>query len=262
MVKLALQYDKHDLYEHAVQCAEAEIDFIEHCYQNHRARPARLLREDFCGTAAVCCEWVKRHADNQAIGVDLDLAVLTWGRENNLIACSQAQKEQIELLHSNVLNVETPALDVILAMNFSYWLFKERPLLLQYFKKVFADLKADGLFFLDAYGGSDSFKELIESQEIDVDEPYNYLWEQAKFNPISNELLCHIHFEFSDGSRMDKAFSYDWRLWTLPEIKELLLAAGFTKVLFYWDKNETGTFEAVTHADADLSWVCYIVAEK
>ncbi len=63
--------DKHILYEASVQCPEAEIDFVEKTFSKIRGRRASVLREDFCGTAATACEWVRRHATNRAVGVDL-----------------------------------------------------------------------------------------------------------------------------------------------------------------------------------------------
>jgi hypothetical protein len=121
---------------------------------------------------------------------------------------------------------------------------------------------------MDAYGGYDSYKEIEEEREIeDGDTTFTYIWEQEKYDPISGNLICHIHFEFEDGSRMERAFSYDWRFWSLPEIHELLNEAGFSKVTFYWqgfDENDEpdGIFLPVTKGEADAGWICYITAEK
>ena len=79
---------------------------------------------------------------------------------------------------------------------------------------------------------------------------------------------CHIHFEFPDRSRMDQAFSYYWRLWTLPEIRELLIEAGFSAVTVYWEGTDRktnegdGIYSPAETGDADPGWVCYIVAQR
>ena len=44
---IADNVDKYELYEESVQCAEAEIDFIEEQFFKLRGRHARSLREDF-----------------------------------------------------------------------------------------------------------------------------------------------------------------------------------------------------------------------
>jgi len=264
---LAETSDKHQLYELAVQCAEAEVDFLDETYHSIRDKKAQLLREDFCGTASVCCEWVSRDNNKNAIGIDLEKEVLTWGKDNNLTKITGDASSRIHLINDDVLTVNTDKADIIAAMNFSYWLFKDRELLIDYFKSVYQGLKDDGIFFMDAFGGYEAFQEIEEEREIDDDLDFTYTWDQASFNPIDNNILCHIHFDFSDGSRMEKAFTYDWRLWTLPEIKDVLLAAGFKKTTIYWqgwdDEGEgNGAFYPTNTADADAGWICYIAAEK
>jgi hypothetical protein len=128
---------------------------------------------------------------------------------------------------------------------------------------VHEGLVRDGIFFLDAFGGYEAFQELEEST------PYNgftYVWDQARYNPVNGDITCHIHFRFKDGSRMRRAFSYEWRLWTLPELTELLAESGFKTTVYWEGTNEDGTgngeFKPVTEADADAGWIAYIVAEK
>ena len=263
---LAEQADRHELYELSVQCAESEIDFVDETFKKLRDRRAKLLREDFCGTANVCCDWVQRRTSNRAIGIDIDQEVLEWGRDNNLTKLPISARERIQLVQKDVLKVKTEPVDVISAMNFSYWLFKDREDLKRYFKRVRKALAEDGMFFLDAYGGYDSFREITEETEVE-DEGFTYVWEQKKYEPISGGLICHIHFNFPDGSRMKKAFSYDWRLWTLPEIRELLEEAGFSRVTIYWqgfdeDDEPDGDFKPVKEGESDAGWICYITAEK
>ncbi len=265
---LADQADRHRLYELSVQCSEAEIDFIDDTFKKLRKRRATRLREDFCGTANVCCEWVRRRKRNHAIGVDLDAEVLQWGRSHQLAELKPAERKRVSLLEENVLSVKTEPMEIISAMNFSYWLFKERKQLKRYFKRVHEQLADDGVFFMDAYGGYDSYREIEEEREIeDGEESFTYVWEQEKYDPITGNLICHIHFDFEDGSRLKRAFTYDWRLWSLPEVRELLEEVGFGKITFYWqgfdeDGEADGIFVPVTEGEADAGWICYISAEK
>ena len=71
--------DRHILYNAAVQSVDADIDFFQRVYKRKRGKPFRLLKEDFCGTAALSCTWVKRDKKNEAWGVDLDQPTLDWG---------------------------------------------------------------------------------------------------------------------------------------------------------------------------------------
>jgi hypothetical protein len=257
--------DRHRLYQEAVQDTAAEIDFVEQTWNALRDRPAELLREDFCGTANTACEWVRRDPIRLAVGIDLDGEVLEWGELNNLARLDEEQRTRITLVQENVLDALPELADIVLAMNFSYYLFLSRAEMRAYFESVYEGLVDDGIFFLDAYGGYDAPKNLVEERECDG---FTYIWEQAAFNPIDGGMDCFIHFAFPDRSRMDRAFSYHWRLWTLPEIRELLYEAGFAEVTIYWEgtdeeNNEgNGIYEPSECGDADPGWVCYIVAQR
>lgn len=257
--------DRHALYEQAVQNVEQEYDFVDSTYRKIKGYKAHSLREDFCGTAKMSCEWVKNRKKNTAIGVDLDPEVLDWGKQNNLGKLSADARKRITLVKDDVLLAKTDPVQAILAMNFSYQLFKTRELLRNYFKQVHKSLANDGIFFMDAFGGYDAYREIREKTKL---KGFTYIWDQESYNPITGEMVCHIHFHFPDKSRMRKAFTYEWRLWTLPELQEILQEAGFTNVTVHWEgtDQETGEGNCIyspsTHGDADPGWVCFITAEK
>jgi SAM-dependent methyltransferase len=266
---LAAKADRHVLYEHSVQCVEAEIDFVDDTFKDLRGRRAKLIREDFCGTANTSCEWVRRRPTNRAIGVDLDANVLEWGLQNKVGKLKPAQRKRVELINADVLHVKTPPVDAVLAMNFSYWLFTTRDSLRAYFKAVRNALAPGGMFFLDCYGGSDAHKELREKRPIEYPGgDFTYVWDQHRFDPISHLMECFIHFHFPDGSKINRAFEYHWRLWSLPELRELLAEAGFARSTVYWEGTDEetdegdGNFEPRERGEADLAWICYIVAER
>lgn len=256
--------DRHDLYQRAVQDVETEIDFITETWSALRDRPARLLREDFGGTANTTCEWVRRHPENRGVAVDFDATVQDWGRIHNIPRLAPEARGRVELVTADVSAPPAITPDIVLAMNFSYYLLMERSELLRYFRSVHASIAEDGVFFLDAYGGYEAPMVLEEKRECDG---FTYVWEQAAFNPIDSRMHCRIHFDFDDGSRLEGAFDYHWRLWTLPEIRELLEEAGFRQVTVYWEGTDPATGEGdgiyrpATVGDADPGWVCYVVAE-
>jgi hypothetical protein len=280
--------DRHVLYELSVQCVEAEIDFVDETFAELRGRKLRTLREDFAGTCNTSCEFVKRRKGNYAVGVDLDLPTLEWGRERHIEGkLKPAERERITQLHENVLDVDATealramgapdaeeGLDAVLAMNFSYFILQERSLLRRYFERVRAALKDDGILFLDCYGGYESYSECEDDREIEPEadtgvEPFTYTWDQHRYNPITGEMECRIHFSFDDGSEMKDAFIYTWRMWTMPEIREVLIEAGFKSATVYWEgadednpEEGNGEYSPTEVGDADPAWVCYIVAEK
>jgi len=254
--------DKHFLYQNSVQAADRDARYFDRLYKRFRGKKALVFKEDFCGTAALSCEWAKLHRQNQSIGVDLCQSTLEWGIEHNLSELSPHQLKRICLIKDDVLNVTKPQVDILAAMNFSYFIFKTRDKLRRYFQAAHKSLQKDGLLVLDVFGGWESQEEMEEPRQC---EGFVYVWEHAQFNPVTNEILCNIHFEFKDGSRLRKAFTYDWRLWSLPEIQELLHEAGFTHAEVHWEGTDqhgdgNGIFRKTTKGEAIESWIAYILA--
>lgn len=264
--------DRYALYGLSVQEPANEAEFFTKTYKKINGKPPRILREDFCGTHAVCCEWVKLHKDNTAIGIDLDEEPLSWGKANLQTALTEDQRRRLTLHQQDVRSKGKVKADVLAAQNFSFFLFKTREAVRDYFKHARANLADKGIMVLDMMGGSDCYIEehedvrTIES-ELPGYKKFKYVWEQKRINPITADALFHIHFRFRDGSKLEKAFTYDWRFWTLPEVRELLLEAGFSDATVYWEKTdkdgeETGIFEPATEGPADASWIVYVVARK
>lgn len=264
--------DRHLLYSAAVQSIEADLDFFRRVYKRKRGRPFRLLREDFCGTAVLACEWVRRNPKNRAIGVDLDRPTLEWGMRRYGPTIGKAA-QRLELKQADVLSVTRPLVDVVAALNFSFCVFKSRETLLEYFSVVRQSLDRDGIFFVDIFGGLEAGMEDKENRRIAASTafdgtkipPFTYVWEQVSFNPVNNDIHCRIHFKLKDGTRIRRAFTYDWRLWSLPEIQEVMLEAGFAKAEVYiegWDEDEDdtdGIFRRRKRFENQDGWVAYVV---
>ena len=256
--------DINDLYERSVQCPESEIDLVYQAWREMRGRKPFSIREDFCGTSAVAREWVRRDDLNTVVGVDLDRETLSWAQDRINQDLTTHQINRIELVEHDVMEIQSTPVDCILAMNFSYCGFKKRRNLLAYFKAVYRSVVDDGLFLLDAYGGSDSFLEMDEERDLDG---FTYIWDQHYVNPITGDVTNYIHFEFPDGSKINKAFVYEWRFWTLPEIKDVLTEAGFSRVVVYWegtdeDGDGNGEWSIDERGEACAGWVAYIAAIK
>lgn len=250
--------DRHELYQLSVQSVGFEVDFFSRTFRRQRRRKALSLREDFCGTALLCREWILSDARRTATGVDIDANVLAWGREHNLEPIGEPG-DQVTLLQQDVRDPVRGRFDIICAMNFSYWVFKTRDQLRDYFQTVRRSLASDGMFFLDLYGGWDTQEPLEEKRSIKG--KFTYIWELADFDPISHDIVHYIHFSFKDGSRMERAFTYRWRYWSLPEIRELLAEAGFSHSKVYFDVSE-GSMRARERVENQPAWFAYVGASR
>lgn len=266
---LADQADKHALYLASVQDAEHEVDFFDQVFKEEFGRKPTSLREDFCGTFKICCEWVKSKKSRTALGVDLDGPTLNYGREHYLSELTDDQRSRVALVQDDVRKVLRTKVDVLAAQNFSFWIFKTRDELREYFRKARMNLAKSGVMVLDMMGGGDCY---IEEHE-DVrsygkgKKRFKYVWEQASHNPVTADATFHIHFRFPDGSALEKAFTYEWRFWTIPEVIELLHEAGFDETNVYWEQEDddgegSGDWKKVETAPADPSWIAYLTAVR
>jgi len=258
--------NRHVLYQLSVQAAEQDSKTYARWFKAYTGRNLRSFREDFCGTAVLSCHHVRNHKENTAVGVDLDRPTLDWGIKNNVnVLLNDEQKKRLKLIESNVLAVTAPKVDCVLALNFSYQVFKTRKELGKYIKVVYKSLKPGGVFYMDALGGPDVMQATCDRTRH---KGFIYEWEQRSFDPISHRLVCAIHFEFNDGSRIENAFIYDWRMWTLPELRELMVEAGFDDVHIMWEgtdrKTQTGNgvFRRKEVGDMDEAWISMVVGRK
>lgn len=265
---LADKADKYDCYQQSVQEPEHEIDIFDQAFREAYNRKALKLREDFCGTFAVCCYWVESDSKRSAWGIDLCEETLQWGKNNNLNKLKGKDSRRVTVMEQDVRERSTPQVDVLAAQNFSFWIFKTREEVLEYFKVAYANLASEGVIVMDMMGGRDCYdSDLVDKRTIVKGKKgFKYHWEQAYFNPVNSHCKFYIHFKFADGSKMKKAFQYDWRFWTIPEVRELLMEAGFKDTVVYWEEDteddEDATWSKVDEAPNDYSWLCYVVGIK
>jgi len=264
---MAERADRHALYQASVQSPEEDVNFFERAYRRYFKRKPRVLREDFCGTALVSSTWVQRNKRRLALAIDLDGDTLRWGREHNLSKLAPDQQARVQLLQQDVRSITEVQSDIVVAQNYSFFVFNTRTSLRTYLQLVYENLHEDGLVVLDMMGG---YAVLYEDHqdEREIDEHVTYIWDQHRFDPVTSTIECFIHYHFSDGSQLERAFEYRWRLWTVPEIKEVLHEVGFSKVDVYWEGTDeetgegNGEFSIAKRADSDATWFAYVVGVK
>ncbi len=256
-------FDKYYFYQESVQSPDNDVLFLRKAYKEFNGKDPVTLREDFCGTFAICCEWAKLDKKFKAIGVDLDSEPITYGKENYLTQLSEEEQSRVTVIKENVLSPEVPSADIVVAVNFSYYIFKKRQTIVDYFKNCKKSLNQDGVLVLDCFGGS----QCMEANEEETEhEGFSYFWDQDSYDPVTNNALFYIHFQKEGEEKKEKVFTYDWRMWSIPELKDCLLEAGFEDVKVYWegtdeDGDGDGEFEVVTEGEECEAWVSYLVAK-
>lgn len=231
------------------------VHFIEELFSHARSRRPITLREDFCGTAHLASTWVRSGDGRAALGVDCDPNVLDWARRHNVDPLGR-DAARLPLRADDVMAVDDVA-DALVSLNFSHWVYHDRAALSAYVQHAYACIEPGGLFICDAFGGPASITPCIDERPFG---DFTYRWQQVSFDPITHRIRCAIHFAFRNGTEMRNAFSYDWRMWSLPEMQELLTDAGFGDIGIYFESEDgfIADFDAVDFE----AWVAYLVALK
>jgi hypothetical protein len=264
-VKKHKPFDRYDYYTKAVQSPEVDVEFMQKAYRELRGRKPKVFREDFCGTFALCCEWARKNKEHRSIGIDLDPEPIAYGTKNYLSQLKPEQRKRVSIKRASVLTASGPKADIVAAFNFSFYIFKTRKMLLKYFKQARKNLKKGGLFMVDCFGGKDCQEANVEKTRIGH---FTYYWDQMNFDALRNEAVFHIHFKRKGERLRSKVFTYDWRIWSIIEIRELMMEAGFKKTHVYWEgfdkKGEgNGIFTRTEEGDEESDgWVAYGVGEN
>ncbi|MEK6700787.1 MAG: class I SAM-dependent methyltransferase [Planctomycetota bacterium] len=269
--------DRFECYELCVQSPRHVAAFLRGVHGNEPV----VLREDFCGTAAVSRRWceeaIRRGDDGRAVAVDFDAETVAKARE---LVKSDALEGRLRLVCGDALPkpalaaVADPA-DVVFVGNFSIGYIKERETLVAYLKLCHRRLAAGmggfggGVFVCDLYGGASAYKlgGLERRHPSRGREVVRYSWQHEAADQVSGMVTNSISFRVEvDGEVVQewpRAFVYEWRLWSLPELREAMREAGFASVEVYKDVNVApGERPApiLNAAEIGEDWIVLVVA--
>ncbi|MBX3408377.1 MAG: class I SAM-dependent methyltransferase [Phycisphaeraceae bacterium] len=215
--------DRFDLYERCVTNPGPLAAFL---HAVHGTKSAATLREDFAGSGALSRAWAPTYG--RAIAVDHDPEPLS--------RCIGAPG--VTTRTADVLACAIKA-DIIAATNFPLGYWHSRRDLVHYLRLCRARLKPGGIFAADTYGGCDAFVPLRHTQTLRWQGlRIEYTWEQRTANASTGRVLNSLHFRVwtKDAKRAKvfaNAFIYDWRLWSIPELRDAMLDAGFSSIEVY-----------------------------
>ncbi|KAJ2162140.1 hypothetical protein GGF46_000882 [Coemansia sp. RSA 552] len=250
--------DKHQLYVQAVQNPRREVRNLDVIFRTlsarylGRRRNALVLREDFCGTAALCAEWVRGSSvrGRSAWGVDIDPEVIGYARKHTVGEDGEVSGGgPVHLVCGDVLDVgcdAVPSADLVVAFNFSVCYFSRRCDLVRYLRHSLGNLGESGLFFCDIFGGV----EATQSQVSRVRNlgSFKYLFRQYGYDLSTNTVQLALSFKMKDGSMLKNCFTYKFRVYSLCEIREAMVEAGFGSVSIWISAKPGGS-----NADSDDS---------
>lgn len=253
--------DRYDLYELAVTEPRRLWRFLRAVH----GRNPRILREDFSGSGALSRAWAEADPRFRAIAVDRDPEPLR----------RLDDAPNVQAITVDVMSCRAKA-DIIAATNFSIGYLHTREALLAYLRHARRCLHPRGVFLSDTYGGTDASTTGRTTQRLRAPggRRVEYTWEQRTANPLTGCVTDVLHFRLWERGKkrptvFRDAFVYDWRLWSIPELREAMLEAGFRKVEVY-DRlgsaiDHTGTLHVRPLADGDsldANYVVYVAARR
>ncbi len=262
---------KLELYRRAVQHPLAEVTFLQRVYEHYSIYGAKLLREDFAGTCALSSMWVNLRDNYEAMAIEKHGPTVRWAQRTALKELG-TDNIYLHIVEADVMDLYEPRVDITCALNFSTFIYHDRDELAEYFVNAYRGLKKRGIFVMDAYGGPGAMRVGTQSRHVPPENEYDktdrgfeYHWEQRSFDALTHRTDCRIHFTLPDGHYFENAFRYNWRLWTLPELVEIMSKSGFRSVGVWCDTfdPDTGTsdgkYKPVEKLPAREDWVAYVV---
>lgn len=265
--------DRFDCYELCVQSPRHEVNFLRAVHGNEPI----VLREDFCGTAAVSRRWAadaaKRQDDSRAIAVDLDPETIAKAR-----SLAASFTDRITFAIGDATQTEplaTAGADIIFVGNFSIGYIHRRADLVRYLRASKARIDAGnggfggGIFACDTYGGAGAFKlgGLQRRYVAPKGEIVHYTWVHESADPLTGIVENSISFRIEHDGQVEhelpQAFTYRWRLWSIAELREAMHEAGFESTAVHTEINVAPGEQPlpVTSPEAlQEDWIVLIVA--
>jgi len=232
---------RYDLYEIAAQVPPIQARFLRAVH----GRNPHVLAEDFAGPAGIARAWLAIAPHFRAIVTDRDPEPLEHAKARLAERLEEAPDARATWNVCDVLEAGGRA-DVIAALNFAACELHERETLMTYLRHSLLRLEADGVLVLDVYAGPDAMLTGVSEQVIETDDgEIVYQWEQIEADPLTGRVRNAMHFRLPDGSELRDAFVYDWRLWTVPELRDALREAGFARTEVYTRLGEAMTADAL-----------------
>ena len=194
-----------------------------------------MLGEDFAGTAALSLAWASAVHGGRAIAVDTD--------RDTLFAHAGGPRDhaRVERIVGDVRTATEAgvhACDILWVGNFSIGEIHDRADLVGYLAHCRERLvRSGGVFVCDTYGGDTAFVggdvHRHHPHPTDPSSRIRYTWEQREADPLTGRVVNAMHFRIERAGvvyqELTDAFVYHWRLWSVPELRDAMVEAGFVR---------------------------------
>ncbi|MCC6427417.1 MAG: hypothetical protein IT435_11420 [Phycisphaerales bacterium] len=242
--------DRFECYELCVQSPRHLVAFMDALHPG-----AVVLREDFCGTAAVSRRWLadahRRGEKRRAIAVDNDPEIINRIRAFSAEPGGSGLEARLAdaLAEPDTDADRADAAGLIFVGNFSIGYIHQRQMLVTYLRACARRLRAGvggfggGWLLCDTYGGVSAyrlggFERRHPSRGREI---IRYAWTHDAADPLTSMVENSISFRIElDGdiiAELPRAFVYRWRLWSIFELREAMTEAGFASTHVFENTN-------------------------
>lgn len=272
------------LYEHCVQNIPMTLRMVEAMHAAHARSPARILHEDFSGSAAFAHAWCQSNPKRTALAIDMDPEAHADGTPHPRLARLTADLTRLprtlrpDSSSARAARTNLSKADIIYAGNFATCEVHTRDALVAYLSRARQRLDADGVFICDLYAGPGAWR----TGETRVTHPplpelpryrVAYTWRQREADLLRGLVANEIDFALLNAKgvaihELVNAFTYHWRLWSIPEMREAMAHAGFKDVDVYPDSPEAVDADGVAYLtpldylETKSSAVVYVCAHR
>ena len=183
-------FDPYDLYELCVQSPALLVPLLRAIHGSE----AKVLAEDFCGTAALSRRWIAVIPGGRAVAIDINPEPLARARGI----------EGLDLIKADVFAIDparTQPADILFVGNFSIGEIHERHRLVEYLRLARSRLSPGGVFICDTYGGEGAHQigHVDREHEGPGGERILYRWEQRQADPLTARVVNALHFRVFAG---------------------------------------------------------------
>jgi len=121
----------------------------------------------------------------------------------------------------------------------------------------------------DLLGGQEISEPVKEKRTFSMPDGtrVQYIWDHEEFNPINRNASYSIHYKLKGKPAFERVFEYHWRMWSIPEVVDCLIEAGFDDVKVYWEEDDedgegNGYFSQSENVEDCPIWIAYVVGVK
>ncbi|BBD60563.1 type 12 methyltransferase [Nostoc sp. HK-01] len=222
---LASMYDDQGTQRHDIV-----VEQLEQLVLQHLPKPARIL-DICCGTGQIAQRLLQK--GYQVTGIDSSEEMLRYARKN-------APHAEFILEDARFFQF-TSIFHAVISTDVGLNLINTLEELQSVFQNVYQALRENGIFIFDLYVEELCIEDW-QTTKIQGEAKENNAWINQFDYDVETKIGCDrtTRFELIDGQWQRFNMTFNWKLYSVTDVKSALAKVGFTDIVFYDIKNDFG----------------------